>query len=270
MSILRYDDARRVLVVTKGHPFERDAFFGTLETITDLAFTAVEQPAAQVFFEPARAAEWDAFLLYDMPGVDFTKGAPARSVDPPERLREQMTALVERGCGLVFLHHAVAGWPTWPAYHDWAGARFLYTPGPVRGRDYPDSGYRFDVEHTLTPVDPSHPVVAGLEQGFSLRDECYLCPVFEDDVIPLLRSDYRFNDENFHSSAQAVAGRMGSREGWSHPPGSNLAAWARSLGPTRTVTILAGDGPAAYQNEGFRRLLANALRWVADRAADAG
>ena len=44
MSILRYDAERRVLVVTKGHPFERDAFFTALESIGGVAFTAVEQP----------------------------------------------------------------------------------------------------------------------------------------------------------------------------------------------------------------------------------
>jgi hypothetical protein len=262
MSILRYDATRRVLVVTKGHPFQRDAFFGALERIDAAAFTAVEQPAAQAFFDPARAAEWQAILLYDMPGVDLLRGA--RSVDPPDGLRERFEALVAGGCGLVFLHHAIAGWPSWPEYHDWIGARFLYAPDEVRGRSYPDSGYRFDVEHHLTPVDPSHPVVAGLEQGFDIRDECYLCPVFEEDVVPLLKSDYAFTDENFYSSAEAVAGRLESREGWSHPAGCNLVAWARQIGPTKIVTILLGDGPSAYENPAFRRLVGNAVGWVAE------
>lgn len=262
MSILRYDTAPRVLVVTKGHPFERDPFFRTLEGISELAFTAVEQPAAQVFFEPERASEWDAMLLYDMPGIDLMRGA--RSVDPPDALRKNFAERVARGCGLVFLHHAIAGWPSGPEYHDWIGARFVYAPDEVRGRAWPDSGYRFDVEHHVTPVDPGHPVVAGLEAGFDIRDEAYLCPIFEDDVVPLLKSDYAFVDENFYSSARAIAGELGSREGWSHPAGSNLVAWARRIGPTSIVTILLGDGPSAYQNPGFQRLLGNALRWVAE------
>lgn len=264
MSILRYGAKHHALVVTKGHPFERDAFFAALDATPDFAFTAVEQPAAQVFFDPDRAAEWDAILLYDMPGVDFTHGAPVRTVDPSPALREGFAALVERGCGLVFLHHAVAGWPSWPEYHDWIGAQFLYTPGPVRGRSYPDSGYAFEVKQRITPVDPNHPVVDGLAGGFEIQDECYLCPVFENDVVPLLRSNHAFVDQNFFSSARAVAGKLHSREGWSHPPGSDLVAWARRLGPTAIVTILLGDGPSAYVNPAFRRLVGNAVRWVAE------
>ena len=266
MSILRYDDARRVLVVTKGHPFPRDAFFGSLERHRDWIFTAVEQPAAQRLLAPEEAKAFDAILLYDMPGVDLTRGAPARTVDPPEALKANLEALVAQGCGIVFLHHAVAGWPSWPTYHDWVGAQFLYAPATVRGRTYPDSGYRFDVEHHVTPVDPAHPVVAGLEDGFTISDEAYLCPVFADDVTPLLRSSHRYVDREFFSSAQAVAGKLGSREGWSHPDGSDLVAWARRIGPTAIVTILLGDGESAYANPGFQRLVGNALRWVADEA----
>ena len=47
-------------------------------------------------------------------------------------------------------------------------------------------------------------------------------------------------------------GRVGPERvpGWSHPAGSNLVAWARQLRNTAIVTILLGDGPTAYRNEG--------------------
>ncbi|HEU4430086.1 MAG TPA: ThuA domain-containing protein, partial [Myxococcota bacterium] len=172
--------------------------------------------------------------------------------------------LLASGKGIVFLHHAIAGWPAWPEYGDWTGARFLYAPGTARGRNYPDSGYRHDVKHFVKPVDPKHPIAAGIEAGYEISDELYLCPVFEELVTPLMRSSHAFVPESFYSAAAAIAGKMFSNEGWTHPAGSNLAAWAQRIGRSQTATILGGDGPAAYENPGYRRLVENAIRWVVD------
>ena len=136
----------------------------------------------------------------------------------------------------------------------------------MRGEAFPDSGYRHDVSHRLTPVDPTHPVVRGLEEGFEITDEVYLCPVFENDVEPLLRSDFVFLAKNFHSAAEALRGRMHSSQGWSHPPGSNLAAWTHTVGRSTVVTIVCGDGPPAFANPALRRLLGNAIRFVSGSA----
>jgi len=267
MGLLRFDADLNVLLVTKGHPFERDAFFAVFERWPDIACTAVEQPAAQSFFTPDAAAPWDAFVLYDMPGIQFRPGAPPHFEPPSEVYREGFRALLERGQGFVFLHHAIAGWPAWPEYAEIVGGRFLYQPGEVRGVAWPDSGYRHAVTHRVRSAAPGHPVLAGLEGGFEIEDELYLCPIFEDDVVPLLRSDHRFEAENFFSAALALQGKMFSNEGWTHPPGSNLVAWCRAVGNSPIVTILCGDSKNAYANSGFQRLVENAIRWVASDAA---
>jgi len=267
VSILRYGAEREVLVVTKGHPFVRDAFFAMFDALPDVAACAVEHPAAEMLFETGEAARFDATILYDMPGVDFTKGAPARFVEPGEGYRKALQALLAAGHGFVFLHHAIAGWPTWPEYARITGARFLYAPGEVEGISYPDSGYRHATRHRLRCAAPEHPVAAGLEDGFEITDELYLCPVLDSRVTPLFTSDYDFRTENFHSSARAVAGHMNDSTGWSHPPGSATAVWTHQVGNSPIVTILGGDDPVAYANEGLRRLLGNAIRWVSDEAA---
>ncbi len=263
MGFLRSDAAIQVLLLTKGHPFERDAFFAAFESWPDIACTAVEQPAAQRFFSPEAAAPYDAFVLYDMPGIEFRPGTAPTFSQPSEPLVRGMEELLEAGQGFVFLHHALAGWPAWRRYGEIAGARFLYAPGELEGRSLPDSGYRHGVTHRVRPADPSHPVLAGLEEGFEIEDELYLFTVFEDRVTPLLRSDYDFVDDNFFSAARAVRGEMFSREGWSHPPGSDLVAWAQDVARSRIVSIACGDGASAYANPGFRRLVENAIRWVA-------
>ena len=266
MSVLRFDAELDVLLVTKGHPFAREPFFAAFESFPDIAVTHVEQPAAQTFFDVEHARAYDAIVLYDMPGIEFRPGALPRLHEPPPAYRERFLALLEAGHGFVFLHHAIAGWPTWPEYADVVGGRFHYVPAELRGTSYPDSGYQLDVAQRISVVDPSHPVTEGVDDGFEIEDELYLCPIFEEDVTPLLRSNASFTDDAFYSAANAVRGAMFSREGWSHPEGSNLVGWTKRVGRSPIVTLTLGDGPSAYANESFRKLVGNAIRWVAAEA----
>jgi len=253
--------------MTRGHPFDRQGFFEVFDQMDGVNYCAVEQPVSQLFFRPDLAAAYSAFVLYDMPGMDFMAADPAdglapRYVEPPAAFKRDFLELLERGHGFVFLHHALAAWPAWDEYAEIVGGRFLYKPGRVRGRDYPDSGYRHEVRHELA-VTRQHPVTDGLPARFALTDEVYLAHAFVDSVIPLLRSDHDFQSDNFYSAQQAVQGTLYSREGWQHPPGSNLVGWVKHYRNSPIVYIQCGDGRAAYEDPNFRRLLGNAVRWVA-------
>ncbi len=259
--------APRLLVVTRGHPFEREPFLAVFDEVVPGNWTHVEHPEARALFvDPRRLADFDAVLYYDMPGIEFTGS------DPPVRHRgpsaeyiagfEAMLADPD-GPGLVFLHHAVAGWPAWDRYAEIVGARFHYEPAEFDGVAYPDSGYRHNVTHTVDVVDPAHPVCSGIPDHFEITDEVYLFPVLEDRVHPLLRSRHSFEADGFYSSAAATRGRMNDATGWTHPTGSSLSAWTQKVDETRVVTIQFGDGPQTYAHPVFRRLLANAVGWVA-------
>lgn len=217
------------------------------------------------------SAGTDVVVLYDMPGLRFTRGEPpATLVEPTSEQRKVFDDFATRGTGLVFLHHAVASWPAWEGFADIVGARFHYQPARLRGFDYPDSGYVFDVSHTVTIVDTAHPVCANLDEDFVLNDELYCFPVFEDVVVPLMRTNFPTHDSaNFYSADLAIRGRLNSREGWSHPPGSNLVAWAKNHGRAPIVYLQFGDGPTTYADRNFRTVLENAISWVASPAARA-
>lgn len=257
---------KNILLMTKGHPFEKEAFFSVFDALHGLTWTHVEQPAAQAFYDPVLAADYDAFVLYDMPGIQFDPagGAPV-FVTPSDKLRDDFQRLTEVGHGFVVLHHAIAGWPAWSEYGDALGARFHYQPHKSSGKPQPGSGYRHSVKQKISVIG-EHPVTRGIE-SFEIEDEAYLFSVNESDIIPLLQSNFDFVDDNFYSAANALKGKMFSSEGWSHPPASSCVGWVKSYNNSPIVYLQFGDGPAAWENSSFRQLLANAINWVSSDEA---
>lgn len=258
----------RVLAAVRGHPFDRNAFAALFDEMQGIAVTFVDQPAAALLMRPETADAFDALLLYDMPGLDFGGTPRATPIGPDAAMREGLLALLDRGIGVVALHHAIAGWPGWDDYAELIGGRFLYRPAALRGAERLDSGYRHQVTYEAQVV-AEHPVTAGLPPRFKLTDELYLAEVFADDVTPLLRADHGFVRDNFYSATAAIEGRMFSNEGWEHPPGSDLIGWVKRARRSPLVYLQPGDDHVTYDDPHYRRLVENALRWVAGGEARA-
>lgn len=254
-----------ILLVTKGHPFDHNALFAMFDAL-DVIWTHVDQPAARVFFDPEFAEQYDALVMYDMPGIKFGPGGPDYE-KPSDSYKSKLMTLLESGKGMVFLHHAIAGWPAWEEYAEILGGRFLYTPGELRGEKIGDSGYRHKAEHTINVLQ-EHPVTKGLPSSFTMTDELYLSEVFEDTIEPLLASDYSFTRDNFYSATKAVVeGKMFDNEGWAHPDGSNLVGWIKHYLNSPIAYIQGGDDPEAYENKHYQLLLQNAIHWAASDEA---
>ena len=262
-----------VLLVTKGHPFDYNGFYAMFDENPELNTTQVEQPAAQVVLRPENMADYDVVVFYDMWGIPLEG---AGDLEPPADYVRSIEALLESGTGIVMMNHALVQWPAWPLWREISGSSFMLQEGELDGKTVPGSGYRGgmgeperNAAHNLSVVNPSHPVTAGLGDGFEITDELYiLTSDFEsrDDIVPLLRSDYDFVQENFSPPPLAPADQQAN---WKHPPGSNLIAWAKRSGNSPVVATFAGDGPAAYANPEFRKFLENAIKWVASDEAKA-
>ena len=264
----------RLLVVTEGHPFDRNAFHALFDANADITATFVEQPAAQVILRPENLTDYDVVLFYDMLGIPMGPESLA-SAQPSADYVRSVEALLERGVGLVLLNHALVQWPLWSLWREITGSTFRLTQGEVDGRLVPGSGYRGgagephrNATHRLSPVGAPHPATAGLGAGFEITDELYLrTPLARSpDTVPLLTSDYAFTQANFSPPPLAP---KAEQDAWAHPDGDNVIVWARRFRSSPIVASEAGDGPPAYENPGFRRLVANAVQWVASDEARA-
>lgn len=256
-------DRLNVLLVTGGHPFAREAFFDVFDANPDINWSHVDHPAAQLMFAPRIAKHFDCYVLYDMPGIEFRSGDTPIFHSASRPYREGLRALGEMGLPFVVLHHAAAAWPSWSEWSHFVGAQFLYQPAKSFGETLPDSGYALEVSHTISAVG-DHPITSGVGP-FTLTDELYLWPGPRHGVTPILVSDFDFTDSNFYSAARALEGKLFSREGWRHRPGSNVVGWTKTYNNSPLVYLQFGDGPSAYRDGNYRTLLARAINWAASQ-----
>ena len=210
-----------VLIVSKGHHFDHNAFLAMFDDMAGVNATLVQQPAAQTLLRPDNAGAYDAVLFYDMsgiPGIGLLHDGANDTGIPPEHYRASIEALIERGTGLVLLNHATVSWPLWPLWREITGTSFMLQAGELDGAPVPGSGYRGGhgphPNPTLRLVPQcEHPVLAGLQDGFEITDEIYLKTAgFERSVAPLLRGDYDFIGENFTPPPLAPARRASELE----------------------------------------------------------
>ncbi len=258
-----------VLAITGGHRIDEAAFDALLDTTCAgwARWERATQPDAQALLTPDHVGTWAAVLLHDVAGLDLRRGEEPDAVPPSQDTRAALAELLYAGQGVVVLHHALASWPAWDGWARAIGGRYLYAPGTLDGRSWPASGYRMTV-HEIEVLAPEHPVCAGLGD-FTVDDELYLCPVFDDDVVPLLatrgdRVGRRYRDtyaEVRHGDTTVTCA--------AHPPVGRLVGWAKVAGRSPLVYLQPGHGASTFTHPAFQRLLANALRWVASPDAHA-
>ena len=69
----------KVLLITKGHAYDREPFYQLFDQPpvgASARWTHVEQPAAEVFFDPALAKDYDVFVFYDINGNQADRRKP--------------------------------------------------------------------------------------------------------------------------------------------------------------------------------------------------
>lgn len=266
VSVIDYQSDFNVLLSVKGHPYERDAFLEIFEQMDQVAYSTVEQPLTEHLLPLDIANQFDCLVFYDMPGIDFKQRPPA-FIEPSPAYKANFLNLLKAGKGMVFLHHAIAAWPTWHEYSEIVGGRFLYRPGSLRGVAVDDSGYKHQASYNAR-VLVDHPVTEGVPKQFPLVDELYLYEVLDDTIEPILQSDFTFTADHFNSALAAVSDSEASPS-WHAVPGSPLIGWVKSYGSSPIVYLQMGDGPEVYSNSHYRQLLGNAIRWVASDEAKA-
>ncbi len=255
----------RVTWLAGGHPFDQEALSEMIAESPGTVGRLVEWPeAGQLFTRDGvdrLLTECDVLALYDLPGITFRKGDSPEFFDPSADVIAAWQKIVEFGLPILGMHHAIASWPSWAFFAELLKGRFHYAPASLRGADWPDSGWANPVEQIFTVVAPQHPVCAGLPDSFPLTDETYLCPIFVDEITPLIVTDAP-RDAAHHASAYATV-RKANQGAWTHADMPSTVAWTHNFGNSTVVYLQPGDGPGAFRNSVYRQLINNSVHWLA-------
>lgn len=216
-------DELRVAVISGGHDFEKEEFLTLFRSIAGIKFRLIEQiEDDSAFLENVDDFKYDVIVLYNM-GQQISEARKANFVK-----------LLERGVGLVVLHHAIANFNDWPEYWNIIGARYYLKPIEEAGKEHARSEYQHDVNFRVKIEDKEHPVTKGIED-FDIKDETYkLYDVAADNHV-LLTTDA--------------------------PTSERAIGWTRTYKNSNVCFIQLGHGSDAYFNKAYRQLVSQAIRW---------
>jgi type 1 glutamine amidotransferase len=215
----------RVLLTYGGHGFEQKPFFAMLDALPGIEYTKASFPKVAERLKPGLEKEFDVIVRYDM----------EKEASPEEQ--KAFVELLNRGIGLVSLHHNLCSHQDWPEYRKIIGGQYLFNPLDAGGKRYGPSSYNESGEPVnLTIADRDHPITRGLAD-FVIRDETYNHYFVEPGVHVLLTTNSAKNNHE--------------------------VAWTHEYGKSRVFYMQFGHGPGAWNNPAYTQILARGIRWAA-------
>ena len=206
----------KVLVVYGGHGFPVAPFRKVFEGYQDMDCTFVEERTGGEAFEDTSDWDYDAIVLYN-----YMK-------KPSDRAWKNFAGLVDRGTGLVILHHAIYGYRPRPEFMKIVGVTSWLT------------GAKHGVDIKVKIEDPKHPITRGLAD-FTIHDETYQGHQLAPGMHVLLSTDTPGNEKPI--------------------------AWVHTYGRSPVCYFQLGHDEVAYASKDFQAILGQAIRWTAGRLA---
>jgi len=213
---------QKILVITGGHDFEKKEFFEMFDSFKEFSYDWIEQPIANEQIYNKNIGKYQALIFYDM----YQEITEAQKDAYLDRLKE--------GKGMVFLHHSLVSYQEWPEFQDIIGGKYLLK----ETADMEKSTYEHDVDFIVEIADSNkhaHSIIKDLKD-FQLHDEVYGKFIVNNNVSPLIKTR--------------------------HPNSTEIIGWAHQYKKSRIVYLQPGHDHHAYQNENYKKLVLNSIKWV--------
>ena len=217
----------RAAIVTGGHPFEEKPFLSLFEGYADIAYTHTPQKDQSELFEDIANWPYDVIVFYNL------------TQQISDKRRANFLALMDRGVGVLALHHSLGAYNPWPEFKRIVGGKF-FMPGEKEegGEQHTPSKAGGGVPMKVKIADKEHPLTRGLAD-MEFPEEWYGGMWFAPDNHVLLVTD--------------------------HPQNDKTVGWVRQYRKSRTCCLQPGHGPSVYLNPTYREIVARAIRWTAKR-----
>jgi uncharacterized protein len=212
------------VVVTGGHEFDTTGFYKVFRAMPDLDVTFADQKDQSELFEDVTGWNYDVIVFYNM-GQKIT-----------EKRQKNLLSLLDRGVGVVAMHHCIAAYASWPEWARIIGGKYFEKESEFNGTRWRASTYQHDVPFDVGIADRAHSITAGLKD-FHIVDETYKYQWVDPKVHTLLTTNEATSDRSL--------------------------AWTKKYRNARVCYLQLGHGPSAYENDNYRRLVDQAIRWAA-------
>jgi type 1 glutamine amidotransferase len=219
-------DKLKVVVVTGGHDFEHDPFFKVFDSIKEITYTEAVQKDQSELFEDISGWDYDVIVFYSM------------TQEISEKRRQNFLKLLDRGVGVVALHHIMCAFQDWPEFRNIIGAKYCLADTTIDGVTCKAGSYQHDIDMPIGVVDKEHPITEGMDD-FVIHDEGYKNCWFDKDNHVLLTADHAASDKSI--------------------------CWVRKYSKAKVCTIQLGHDSKAYENRNYRLLVNRAILWSAGR-----
>ncbi len=216
----------RVLLTYGGHDFQEKEFFAMWDALPGVSYTKAPLPQSADLLRPGLEKDYDVIVFYDM----------VKGLSPAQQ--QGLIALLDRGIGVVSLHHNLSGNLEWAEYHKIIGGTWLWSKRTIDGRDYGPPTYEHGQEIPIQIADKEHAITKGLSD-FVIHDETYGNTYVSPTVHVLLKAD--------------------------NPKNVSPFAWVSQHGKSRVVYFQAGHDVEAWKHPCFQEILQRSIRWAAQR-----
>lgn len=217
------NNEHNVAIITGGHGYDSVNFVKLFQSYPDLYFDHLLHPEANSIYGSDSIDKYDVIVFYDL------------YQDITEDQKSDFIKMLEKGKGLVFLHHSIASYQDWDEFKSILGARYYLQDMQVDDKLWPASTYLDDQKVEVSILDDKHPVTKGLED-FEIHEEVY-------DLVELMPDNELL---------------MGT----DHPESVDFLVWTNEYKKSRIVYIQFGHDNNAYSNPNFRKLLRQAISWA--------
>jgi len=215
----------KTLVITGGHDFERASFFRMFDDFPDIEYHEIIQPAANQAYASPMIDSVDVLIFYDM----------VQKISDEQK--KAFITLLEKGKSMLFLHHSLVSYQDWDEFTNIIGGKYYLNEEDAGDPDQPQSNYKHDVDLQISILNKNHPVTRDISD-FEIHDEVYGKYMVLPGVYPLLTTN--------------------------HPESGEIIGWINHYRRASIIYIQSGHDHAAYENENYRKLIGQAIRWLAD------
>lgn len=212
-----------VLVIAGGHDYDTLAFHSIFDNMKGIRAETIMQPEANRQIGAGLVDDFDVLVFYDS------------WQEISEEEKQGYHNLLEKGTGMVFMHHALASYQEWPEFTGIIGGKYHY-PRHEANTQY-HSDYRHDIQmHVVT--NPEHPITADIGD-FELFDEGYMNLTYLSTFTPIMETYHEHSDE--------------------------IIGWAHRVNNSNVVYLMPGHAAPAFENQAYLRIIRNAIWWAAQR-----